>query len=154
MPISRPLRAAITAAALLAAGTAALAQTPGTYTGTTAQGQPVTLVIGAAAPGGRPMLTFVQVGFAQACQTTGRTITTGYAVGANVPVGAQGDIHRKLFFTRAYGTLDANFDGVATYSGTTSVFAAYLQPALPLQAENCNALDVPFTATLSSPSAP
>jgi hypothetical protein len=34
------------------------------------------------------------------------------------------------------------------------VFAAYLLPTLPLQAENCNAAAVPFTATLSSPAAP
>lgn len=143
------IRAASSAAGLLLACAGALAQTPGTYTGTTAQGQAITITISAPPPGGRPMLTFVQVGFAQACALTGRTITTGYAFGANVPVGAQGDIHRKLFFTRAYGTLDATFDGVATYTGTTSVQAAYLQPTLPLEAENCNASNVPFTATLA-----
>lgn len=131
----------------LAATAGAVAQTPGTYRGTTDQGQPVVLQIGTDAAG-RPALTFVNVVYQLGCAETGRQIVDGYAVSTNIPLDAQGGFNRKLWFIRAFGQMTAAFDGSRGFSGTTTLDTSRLWPSLPVHAEACQAANVHFTATL------
>eukprot|EP01036_Dinobryon_divergens_P018540 gene18540-25255_t len=142
--LSRHLLASLLAAT---AAAGAAAQTPGTYSGTTEQGQPVMLQIGTDVTG-RPALTFVNVVYQLGCADTGRQSVDGYAVSTVTPLNGQGGFNRKLWFIRAFGQMTASYDGAGTFSGTTTLNTAKLWPSLPVRAEGCSATNVRFSATL------
>lgn len=142
---SRRIAPWLGAALALAASAGAWAQTPGIYSGTTDQGQPVVLQIGTDATG-RPALTFVNVVYQMGCADTGRQIVDGYAVSTLTPLDAQGGFNRKLWFIRAFGQMTARFDGSASFSGTTTLNTSRMWPSLPVRVEGCSATSVHFTA--------
>lgn len=142
----RVRRTNLWASALLLAATGASAQQAGLYEGLTDQGQLVQLQIRTNPDGSKPRLTFVQVVFQVGCALTGRTSLDGYAVSTSVPLTRQGGFDRHLYTARYWGQMQASFDGVDTFTGTTTLYGAKLLPALPVRAEACTAVGVGFQA--------
>lgn len=136
------------AIALLLAATGASAQQAGLYEGVTDQGQLVQLQINTDVDGGNPRLTFVQVVYQVDCPLSGRRSLDGYAVGASVPLNRQGGFARHLYTARYWANMRATFDGVDTFSGSTSLYGAKLLAQLPVQAESCGVVGVSFQARL------
>lgn len=134
---------------VLALASAGLAQSQpvGVYEGLTSQGQFVQLQISAGPSGGRPVLSFVQVVYDLSCSLSGRHSLEGYAVSTRVRLDSQGGFNRHLFTGRFDGRMQARYDGVQAFNGITTLYGAKLLPSLPLVAENCQAVDVPFSAT-------
>lgn len=129
------------AAALAALGlaAAAVAQQPGTYSGFTSQGQPISLQVGLDATGA-PALTFVSVVYGAQCALTGATSIDGYAVSTLTPLNAAGGFDKQIYIIRARGALSGTYDGVSGFTGTSSMVEARLLPGVvPPRAEGCDA---------------
>lgn len=139
---------ALMALCALSASLPAWSQSAGLYTGITSQGQPIWLEIAPSPTRGVNALTFVQVVYEVACEQTGRVSVDGYAVSADAKLNPQGGFAKQLFTARFHGAMRATFDGVDTFTGSTSLYGAKLLPSLPVVAEGCTATDVSFTAKL------
>jgi hypothetical protein len=147
----RYLAAASLAAALTLASGAAFAQTAGVYSGTTADGNPISMTV--MGSGNNYAITGFTLNYTADCAHSGGSISGNFASGANFPLtNGAADFSLIVFQSvDSFGSL--HFVGNHTIKGTLTTDQAAFDPGStpPKRAEFCQSPKQAFTLNKNAP---
>jgi len=139
-------------ATALASASAAQAQVPGNYRGTTAQGQPL-LVQVSAAPGGGTEVTQIQAMYRTTCALGGPPIDLASIVWGFFPIGADGSFDASYLWDRDYFRTTGVFAADGSVAGDTTWSLAAVTRRAPHAGEVCAAPVLPWNGAFTGSNA-